>query len=192
VKRLLFVVVVAVSACGPSVPAVITRTDPLLADCSFNANQSLSTGLLDVAGAGTYLLNLHLESTLPSDSTHSHDFVEDSVVAKYTIPGGFFFQPETIGMFGVLPGGGTQDVTAQLIGPMAADTLRNSVAEPMALTVHLQVKGHLSGSQSVLETDTIDFPITVSNSNTACPSGLAATGPCGNGGGQDGAVIQCL
>jgi hypothetical protein len=191
VKRLLFVVVVAVSACGPSVPAVITRTDPLLSDCTFNANQSQSTGLLDVAGAGTYLLNLHLESTLPADSTHSHDFVEDSVVAKYSLKG-FTFQPETIGMFGVLPGGGTQDVTAQLIGPMAVATLRNSIDEPLSLTVHLQVKGHLSGSQSVQETDTIDFPITVSNSNTACPSGLAATGPCGNGGGQDGAAIQCL
>jgi hypothetical protein len=163
----------------------------LLTDCTFNANHSQSTGLLDVAGAGTYLLNLHIESTLPSDSTHSHDFVEDSVVAKYSLTG-FTFQPETIGMFGVVPGGGTQDVTAQLIGPMAVATLRNSIDEPASLTVHLQVRGHLSGSNSPLETDTIDFPITVSNSNTACPRGLAATGPCGNGGGQDGAAIQCL
>jgi hypothetical protein len=192
-----FVVVVVVSACGSGAPAVVTRTDALSTDC-MAGTVGQSNGLLDIAGAGTFVINLHVESLAGADPSHSHDFVEQDVAVKYTLtaPGGAKteFQPESIGMFGVLAGGGTQDLAAQLIGPLAQQQLSNSVGpgDQFTLTAHVQLKGHLEGSGSTIQTDPIDFPITVTNSGTLCPAGVAPTGPCGTGGGQDGSAIECL
>jgi hypothetical protein len=197
-KRLPFVVLLVVSACGPGVPAVVTRTDALSTDCSMSGTVGQANGLLDIAGAGTFVISLHVESLAAADPSHSHDFVEQGVAVKYTETalGGakIDLQQETIGMFGVLAGGGTQDIAAQLIGPLAQQQLTSAVGvgEQITLTAHVQLKGHLEGSGSTIQTDPIDFPITVTNSGTLCPAGVAPTGPCGSGGGQDGSAIRCL
>jgi hypothetical protein len=195
-NRLLFVSsLVAASACGPAVPAVITRTEALDTRCMANSAVAQTSGTLDMAGAGTYLLDLHLESTMNADPTHAHDFVQESLKLSYdmqTPP--LKFQDETILLFATMTAGQPEDLATGILGPVAIQKLRDNFLDPSlsaTLIVHMSLTGHLVGSGHV-ETDPVDYPITVTNSGApSCAVGFVSSGPCGQGGGQDGAPVEC-
>jgi hypothetical protein len=77
-----------------------------------------------------------------------------------------------------------------------ADFLSTSVVkgDAFVLNVNYALSGYLgSASGGRLDTNSIDFPITVRRTVDPCPANtfLAPTGPCGTGGVNGGAVICC-
>jgi hypothetical protein len=165
------------------------------------------TGSLDASGQGSYLIAFNTESNIQSLSTSTggvsiagpdrNDFLAKEMLLTYTSNPALPFEQEIVPVWFVIRAGASGDgswIIVDLLGPKAAETLAGGVgAEPVQLTVSFQLAGELYSGQKV-RSSTASFPITVTNSGFAgCAAGdrIAPTGPCGSGGGQDGARIGC-
>jgi hypothetical protein len=152
-----------------------------------------------------------MELNTPSQS----DFVIDSISSTYKLTDNTThavtpIKADTRPIYAVIQatsgGTGTADVVVNIIGEGAIKSIVTAVNDPSqvaTLIVGVSLNGHLQSGQT-MSTDVVNFPLTVTRSfvngmSVDCPTQLAnganataATGPCGSGGGQDGAAITCL
>src|SRR4051794_6466878 len=145
-------------------PIRIIGAFDLDAKCMIGMTERLR-GFLDISGPGTYVTDFRIESEIlsqmsvngqmqPLTTPGAHNFVAEtfSVTYKSTDPV-IAFDAENIAVFGVIKPGETADVFGDIIGPKAAQKLRDNVTDANAdpqttLTVGLTVKGHLQSGEA--------------------------------------------
>jgi hypothetical protein len=193
-------------------PIRIIQTQALDTDCKTSDMLQIAHGVLDIAGNGAYIVDLAVESEIappPMTQTNSmmmtlntpgaHNFNIETLALTYksTDPS-ITFDPENIGVFGVVKPASKFDLIGSVIGPKAVQKLKDNVNDPMAdpktvLNVNITVKGRLESGEAI-SSNTITLPITVKTSTTdptLCKA-WAPAGPCMAAPGQDGAPVMCL
>ena len=182
-----------------------------------NANALfVSSGSFDISSTSTalatsaYLLRFDMENdlqqvtlTAPNNGIHTqgpenNDFVVDSIKLSYAVtPTGIALAPESIPAYFVLRAGTSNgSVIVNAFGPKAIQTLQRATqitaTAPATVVVGVQLSGALASGQA-LGSNVANFPITVYRSgfDTAACARVAANGPCGRSGGQDGIPVLC-
>jgi hypothetical protein len=193
---------------GPSFP----MTGQNLGSCSI-ATVGQTGGSFDVAGlsvGANYVIGLELQSNLDAPiiadtlgteqgSKTDNDFIFSSIQLGYqAVPPIGLPASETTAAAGAVIAGanGTSSwLGLYLFGPKAAQTLATAVApgSESTVTVTATLKGALRSGEA-MNSNSFAYPITVFNSGFAgCPVGdrVAANGPCGTVGSQDGTAPTC-
>ncbi|HZH04474.1 MAG TPA: hypothetical protein VEY30_11880 [Myxococcaceae bacterium] len=164
-------------------------------------------GSLDISANSSYLLAFGTESDFQSVNTtvgtdtiadgSRNNFIGDQIVFSYMSEPSLPFEEERTNIhFVIEPGANGDDsfVILDLLGPKAAELLRNnvSVGNSAELQISFYVKGKTAAGGDV-ETNTVAYPITIRNTGFAgCPGGdFVLNGPCGGFGGQDGIPAGC-
>ncbi len=203
--------VLGASGCVADQPLVVTglfSPDPThTGACDLTTVTAQASGVLDLAGGGTYLVNVGLRNDLVSPveatliSPHTNLITLDTATFTYTsVPAIAFSTESTPMIFEVPPGSLAAALQMGIFTRNALEKLNASLPGTTnvgGLDVRdLKVKIVLSGSVASggrISTAPVIFPITVFNSGflTCPPPGLGLLGPCGRPGGQDGTRICC-
>jgi hypothetical protein len=214
-KRLsLFAVVALASAClsnespikvGPAFP----MTGTALSTCSIG-NIGQTGGSFDTAGIAVgadYVIALEMQSDLNAPiipdtlgnnqgSKTDNDFIFSQLVLGYqAVPAIGLPATETTAASGEVNAGAsgpTGWLGLYLFGPKALTAL-TGLATTSDVTVTVQLKGALRSGES-MTSNSYAYPVTVFNSGFAgCGAGVrvAANGPCGTPGSQDGTRGVC-
>jgi hypothetical protein len=199
----------------------VSKLDPMcMAPMTMGA--APANGTLDASGSVTYILQFNVESdiVMPTitdtngmelDTMSQNDFVVEAVASTYKLTDNATNAATTIKadsrpVYGLIPTQTAGSVVVNIIGEQAIKPIVTAVNDPTqiaTLIVSAKLTGHLQSGQT-MSTDAISFPLTVTRSfvngmSVDCPTQLSnganatsPTGPCGSGGGQDGAAITCL
>lgn len=218
-KQLFLIAALALGAAGCADdlrPIQLRNPSTLDKDCVVsNDKVSLYAGSLDVALADLgyplenlrYVLSFNVASLLETPGTTvngtavadptRNNFVAEEIELSYTSQPAHAFAAETVPAYFVIPAASEDSqMTINLVTPralQAAKDLVDATGAPVTLIASFKLKGKLVSGQSA-ESNSVSFPITIYKSQFAgCPAGttLAANGPCGGPGGQDGAPLTC-
>jgi hypothetical protein len=182
--------------------------------CELKPDIQIGGGSLDASGSRAFFLLTTYTSSLQEISTFDpkgivladssrNNFVADTLVLNYStkgegapaLPAALKVQrlPTTLV---ILPATDLNALFNVISGPMS-EFLSTTVVkgDKFVLNVNYGLSGYLASASSGgrLDSNFVDFPITVSREVDPCPAGtfLAPTGPCGTGGVNGGAVICC-
>ena len=205
-KKIIVALSVMVAACAPN-PGPITA-DFLMVEpgltCEIpradDSSLRLIRGFLDVAGSTAFIAGISLTSSVTSlpvvvsqttiEKANREQVVLEEMVLNYTTTPkrGAAFKEERIKLGGVFPT--TANFVANIIGPLAAaNIVDNAVVDAssitdvapdrVTLTVSVEFRGHLSGSNQAFTTGKYFLPIELVRSACA-PRVTLETAVCGN------------
>ena len=210
-------VAMALCACVTDSPLLVSKISALdsLPKDTCKATTLAGGGSLDLAGGGSYVLEIELLNDLDSTldtmggtqtlvtGMQRNTVILDQVTFTYSsVPTVAFSQEATPLAYPVPPNGKIQ-IRTGILNRKAIEKLMMELPPPAAgstaplETRDIRVKIVFSGSivsGGRLSSVPISYPIHVFNSGFSCPKmgdTLGATGPCGNNGGQDGSRLCC-
>jgi hypothetical protein len=182
--------------------------------CELSGNIQQFGGSIDASGSLAYFLlttysnGLQAIETLDprgntiADSTRNN-FIVDTLVLNYATKGAGApalpkeLQVQRIPITAVMEAGGVLNSLFNVISSPMADFLSANVnkGDSFLLSVNYFLSGYVSSASSGgrLDSNAIDFPITVRRQFDPCPAGnfIAPNGPCNTGGVNGARVICC-